>query len=54
MEKTQIGISVENLDRAKIHIVKYKNKYDSLTDFVDKATAKLIEADENDDSNTAQ
>lgn len=50
-ELTQVGISVEMRDKAKIHAVKYKNKYETMTDFVSKAVESQIEADEH-DSNT--
>lgn len=44
-EKTSVGISVKTIDKAKIHLVQHKGKYDSLTDLVDKAVESKIASD---------
>ncbi len=53
-EKTTVGISVEAIDKAKVHIVKKKEKYKSLTDFMDKATDNLIASDNDNDSESTE
>lgn len=51
-ELTQIGISVEMRDRVKIHVVKFKSKYGTMIDFINKAAEQLIEDDEHDADTT--
>ena len=54
-KNTTVGISVDSIDKAKIHIVQNKQKYDSLTDFMNKAVTHLIASDSNDtDTDTTQ
>lgn len=47
-ETTTIGIDMEIRDKAKIHVINYKNKYETLTDFINKAVVNQIEDDEHD------
>lgn len=45
-ENTLVGINSATRDKAKIHVIKYKEKYDSVTDLVTKAVEQVIEDDE--------
>ena len=46
-KNTLVGISIEVLDEAKIHIVKHKERYEHLTDLVTRAVKRQIEEDQN-------
>jgi hypothetical protein len=41
-----VGITVAARDKGKIHVVKNKDKYHSLTDLVSKAVERQVDADD--------
>jgi hypothetical protein len=51
-ETTLVGIDSEIRDKAKMHVLVYKHKYESMVDLVNQAVTQFIEDDEHDNDTT--